>query len=143
MRMTHEMHKKIRIGFKSWNKVKDIHDKTTDIYKNTPHKIRVPKNSKFNHLRELLPDNYEWIRTGNRLRTEGIEMGHCVNSYWNYINKDECAIYSFSINEKRYTAEFRINKKGKYIINQIQSKYDRGCPVKVKEQVRNHLLKCS
>lgn len=143
MRMTHEMHKKIKIGFKSWNKVKDIHNKTVDIYKNTPHKIRVPKNSKFNRLRELLPDNYEWIRTGNRLRTEGIEMGHCVNSYWNYINKDECAIYSFSVNEKRYTAEFRINRKGEYIINQIQSKYDRGCPAKVEEQVRKHLLKCS
>ena len=55
-------------------------------------------------------------------------MGHCVNSYWQYINQDTCAIYSFTAGEKRYTAEFRVGSNGKYTVRQIQSKYDRGCP---------------
>jgi len=66
---------------------------------------------------------------------EGIEMGHCVNSYWQYINQDTCAIYSFTAGEKRYTAEFRVDRNGKYTVKQIQSKYDRRCPASVRKQV--------
>lgn len=133
--MSHEMHQKIKLGFRSWKKLKDAHDKISKKYENPLHRVHVPKNSKFNHLRELLPESYEWIRTGSRLRTEGIEMGHCVNSYWEYINQDTCAIYSFTADEKRYTAEFRVNRNGKYTVQQIQSKYDRGCPASVRKQV--------
>jgi len=66
---------------------------------------------------------------------EGIEMGHCVNSYWQYINQDTCAIYSFTAGEKRYAAEFRVGRNGKYTVKQIQSKYDRRCPASVRKQV--------
>ena len=136
IRMAHEMRQKFKLGFRSWKKLKDAHDKTSKRYENLPHRVHVPKNSKFNHLRELLPKSYEWIRTGSRLRTEGIEMGHCVNSYWEYINKDTCAIYSFTVGEKRYTAEFRVDRNGKYTVRQIQSKYDRGCPSSVHKLVQ-------
>lgn len=135
IKMAHEMHQKVKLGFRSWKKLKDAHDKISKKYKNRLHRVHVPKNSKFNHLRELLPESYEWIRTGSRLRMEGIEMGHCVNSYWQYINQDTCAIYSFTAGEKRYTAEFRVGSNGKYTVRQIQSKYDRGCPVSVRKQV--------
>ena len=135
--MTHEMHQKVKLGFRSWKKLKDAHDKISKEYENPLHRVHVPKYSKFNHLRELLPKSYEWIRTGSRLRTEGIEMGHCVNSYWDYINHDDCAIYSFAVDGKRYTAEFRVGKNGKYKIEQIQSKYDRGCPASVRKLVQN------
>ena len=136
IRMAHEMRQKFKLGFRSWKKLKDAHDKTSKRYENLPHRVHVPKNSKFNHLQELLPKSYEWIRTGSRLRTEGIEMGHCVNSYWEYINKDTCAIYSFTVGEKRYTAEFRVDRNGKYTVRQIQSKYDRGCPSSVHKLVQ-------
>ena len=136
IKMAHEMHQKVKLGFRSWKKLKDAHDKTSKRYENLPHRVYVPKNSKFNHLRELLPESYEWIRTGSRLRMEGIEMGHCVNSYWEYINKDTCAIYSFTVGEKRYTAEFRVDRNGKYTVRQIQSKYDRGCPSSVHKLVQ-------
>lgn len=135
IRMAHEMRQKVKLGFRSWKKLKDAHDKTSKRYENLPHRVHVPKDSKFNHLRELLPESYEWIRTGSRLRTEGIEMGHCVNSYWQYINQDTCAIYSFTAGEKRYTAEFRVGRNGKYTVKQIQSKYDRRCPASVRKQV--------
>lgn len=135
IKMAHEMHQKVKLGFRSWKKLKDAHDKISKKYKNRLHLVHVPKNSKFNHLRELLPESYEWIRTGSRLRMEGIEMGHCVNSYWQYINQDTCAIYSFTAGEKRYTAEFRVGSNGKYTVRQIQSKYDRGCPASVRKQV--------
>lgn len=135
IKMAHEMHQKVKLGFRSWKKLKDAHDKISKKYKNRLHRVYVPKNSKFNHLRELLPESYEWIRTGSRLRMEGIEMGHCVNSYWQYINQDTCAIYSFTAGEKRYTAEFRVGSNGKYTVRQIQSKYDRGCPASVRKQV--------
>lgn len=134
--MTHEMHQKVKLGFRSWKKLKDAHDKILKEYENPLHRVHVPKDSKFNHLRELLPKSYEWIRTGSRLRAEGIEMGHCVNSYWEYINQDTCAIYSFTADEKRYTAEFRVGRNGKYTIRQIQSKYDRGCPTSVHKLVQ-------
>ena len=135
IKMAHEMHQKVKLGFRSWKKLKDAHDKISKKYENPLHRVHVPKNSKFNHLRELLPESYEWIRTGSRLRMEGIEMGHCVNSYWQYINQDTCAIYSFTAGEKRYTAEFRVGRNGKYTVRQIQSKYDRGCPASVWKQV--------
>ena len=135
--MTHEMHQKVKLGFRSWKKLKDAHDKISKEYENPLHRVHVPKDSKFNHLRELLPKSYEWIRTGSRLRTEGIEMGHCVNSYWEYINQDTCAIYSFTADEKRYTAEFRVGRNGEYTVRQIQSKYDRGCPASVRKLVQN------
>lgn len=140
IKMAHEMHQKVKLGFRSWKKLKDAHDKISEKYENPLHRVHVPKNSKFNHLRELLPESYEWIRTGSRLRMEGIEMGHCVNSYWQYINQDTCAIYSFTAGEKRYTAEFRVGSNGKYTVRQIQSKYDRGCPASVRKQVIFFLL---
>lgn len=89
----------------------------------------------FTELRKLLPKKFEWIRNGKRLYYEGVEMGHCVNSYYDLINRDICAIYSFVYDEKRYTAEFRRMKDGRYYTQQIQAKYDSGCPAKVQSFV--------
>lgn len=135
MVMLNELHKKIRIGFKSPKKIKDAHDKITLEYRNRLHKVHVPKNSKFVSLNKILPNNFTWIKTGKRLRQEGIDMGHCVNSYYEEINNDECAIYSCIINNTRYTIEFRINRN-KYYIEQIQLKYDRGCPKEIEDEIK-------
>ena len=103
--------------------------------KNTK-QFSVPKDSRFIPLRKLLPKEFEWIKTRKRLIDESMEMHHCVWSYHEKIKKDFDAIYSYLDTEgrfdakgngepKRYTIEFLCNK-GEYIVNQVQTKYDRG-----------------
>lgn len=138
MTMCRELKTPVKTGFRSLKKIEDAHDKTVKAYsqKKNIHKVKIPKNSQFNPLRKLLPSDFEWIRSGKRLYEEGVMMGHCVNSYYYLINKDISAIYSFIHEGKRYTAEFCVNKKGCYYINQIQSRYDRGCPNEVWKMVK-------
>lgn len=142
MEMSYTLKQPIKIGFQSLKKIDDAHSKIVKSYneKLHIHKIQIPKHSKFNELRKLLPEEFEWIRNGKRLYTEGVEMGHCVNSYYKNINSDKCAIYAFQYEGKRYTAEFRQHtNSNKYYIVQIQSKYDRGCPDNVRTAVKKLL----
>lgn len=117
--MSEMLHRKISIMFTSERKVNDAHDDLAKelTAKNTP-RVKVPKNSKFNRLAKLLPDNMEWIKSKKRLVQEGSEMHNCVASYANEINKDLCAIYSFMYNNKRYTIEF-VTYKNRYSIKQL------------------------
>lgn len=117
--MSEMLHRKISIMFTSEKKVNDAHDDLAKelTAKNTP-RVKVPKNSKFNRLAKLLPDDMEWIKSKKRLVQEGNEMHNCVASYANEINKDSCAIYSFVYNNKRYTIEF-IVYKNRYSIKQL------------------------
>ena len=107
--------------------------------------IRIPSNSKFNRLREVLPSEYEWIKSKKRLARESSMQHHCVWSYGDYINGDHCAIYSFVDEEckygdkpERYTIEFTC-KKGKYYIAQMQKAYDRGGNKKLAEDINEYL----
>lgn len=117
--MSEMLHRKISIMFTSEKKVNDAHNDLAKelTAKNTP-RVKVPKNSKFNRLAKLLPDDMEWIKSKKRLVQEGSEMHNCVASYANEINKDSCAIYSFVYNNKRYTIEF-IVYKNRYSIKQL------------------------
>lgn len=117
--MSEMLHRKISIMFTSEKKVNDAHDDLAKelTAKNTP-RVKVPKNSKFNRLAKLLPDNMEWIKSKKRLVQEGSEMHNCVAEYANKINKDSCAIYSFVYNNKRYTVEF-VAYKNRYSIKQL------------------------
>lgn len=117
--MSEMLHRKISIMFTSEKKVNDAHDDLAKelTAKNTPN-VKVPKNSKFNRLAKLLPDDMEWIKSKKRLVQEGNEMHNCVASYANEINKDSCAIYSFVYNNKRYTIEF-VTYKNRYSIKQL------------------------
>ena len=117
--MSEMLHRKISIMFTSEKKVNDAHDDLAKelTAKNTP-RVKVPKNSKFNRLAKLLPDDMEWIKSKKRLVQEGSEMHNCVASYANKINKDSCAIYSFVYNNKRYTIEF-VTYKNRYSIKQL------------------------
>lgn len=117
--MSEMLHRKISIMFTSEKKVNDAHDDLAKelTAKNTPN-VKVPKNSKFNRLAKLLPDDMEWIKSKRRLVREGSEMHNCVAEYANKINKDSCAIYSFVYNNKRYTVEF-VAYKNRYSIKQL------------------------
>lgn len=117
--MSEMLHRKISVMFTSEKKVNDAHDDLVKelTAKNTP-RVKVPKNSKFNRLAKLLPDDMEWIKSKKRLVQEGNEMHNCVACYADDINKDSCAIYSFMYNNKRYTIEF-VTYKNRYSIKQL------------------------
>lgn len=124
--MCREQHEKISLTFRSPKKIKAAHDRllVNARIENTPI-VTVPKKSKFNGLRKIIPDDFVWITTRKRLVEEAVEMHHCVASYAKKINRDNCAIYSWfcSFTQKRYTIEFCI-KNGKYYIRQMYGKFD-------------------
>lgn len=128
-----------KLNVNSMNEIRNKHDKVSDLITldsymhNSKMIVKIPKNSKFNDLRNMLPEEFEWIKTKKRLISEAIIQHHCVASYADKITKDQCAIYSYvdkdgSKNEdgipRRYTIEF-VKHKNKYYIKQTQGEYNK------------------
>lgn len=127
-----ELHEKVSIGFKTYNKLIEAHDKASKRELNRLHRVSVPKDSQFNELRKLLPKNFEWIKGGKRLQQEGIAMNHCINSYYSYINEDKIAIYHLTMPDGyEATIEFKRMTNGKYGIAQMYSYHNNECPNEV------------
>ena len=103
--------------------------------------FKAPKKSRFDNLKEILPKDYEWIKTRKRLAAETTMMHHCVWSYYDKIQKDESAIYSLWYNDQPYTAEFVLNKKGKYSLRQLYGKYDYPAPPELRQDIENIINK--
>ena len=103
--------------------------------------VEVPVKSKFNKLRELLPDSFEWITTKPRLAIESRMMHHCVYTYSEKITSDKSAIYSYVYPEenRRYTLEFMSDRPGHYYLAQIQKKYDRGGNISLEKYIQKIL----
>lgn len=138
VKMSIALHRKISLRFKSMKKIKEAHNDLAIIYaKKKVGKIEIPKNSKFNVLEKKLPENFKRIKSSKAIKLEGDWMHHCVATYWQKVNQDKCAIFHLIYKEKEYTIEFTISN-GQYIIRQIQSRCDRGCP----EDVRNYVKEC-
>ena len=97
-------------------------------------KIIIPKNTRYQKLHDVLPDEFEWITSKQRIITEGTLMRHCVASYADKVNRDECAIYHLFKDGKNYTIEFGLRGRV-YEVLQIQSKADRGAPKEIWEYV--------
>lgn len=124
---------KINLRIKSYGQIKNLHDKVNrdaniDTYTKP---VKVPSNSKFNDLRRLLPAEFEWIKSRDRLIAEAKIQHHCVWQYADVITKDTSAIYSYQdINKlygnkrKRYTIEFCITPTNKYFVAQVQGRHD-------------------
>lgn len=128
--IAHKLKVKPSLCFSSAKRVKEAHDRLSEQYtaKHTQ-VIKIHQKSKFNALRKMLPEGFEWIRTRNRLVHEGCSMHHCVATYDTKINKDNCAIYS-AINptdNKRYTIEFVV-RNNKYTVRQIYGIWNSTCP---------------
>lgn len=134
-----ECKKCFKLNVNSMSEICNKHDKASDLITldSYTHKskmiVKVPKNSKFNDLRNMLPEEFEWIKTKKRLISEAVMQHHCVASYADKITKDQCAIYSYidedgSKNEdgvsRRYTIEFT-KQKNKYYIKQTQGEYNK------------------
>lgn len=128
---------KIRLDIHSVKQLEKLHRgiaRNPDNYRKKTQEVSVPEKSKFQKLRDILPPEFEWIKTRKRLILEAELQHHCVWSYAPKITKDLCAIYSFTDTRaeytndgvpKRYTIEFRQKKNGSYYVEQVQGKYDK------------------
>lgn len=107
------------LNIKSMNRLIQEHDELAqrierEVYEEDIKNVKVKKNSIFNHLATMLPEEqFEWIRDGERLFKEGHEQHNCVISYASCITDDDSAIYSAVINGHRYTIEFVYNERFK------------------------------
>lgn len=107
------------LNIKSMNRLIREHDELVQrierkVYEEEIKNVKVNKNSVFNHLATMLPeDQFEWIQDGERLFREGCEQHNCVITYASYITEDNSAIYSAVINGHRYTIEFVYNEEFK------------------------------
>jgi hypothetical protein len=135
VQMERQSKHKIRLDIRSEEHLINLHDNTarTADYRTNTRDVNIPENSKFNRLRELLPEEFEWIKTRKRLIMEADLQHHCVWSYAGKISGDRCAIYSYVDHNaayavdhtaRRYTIEFCINREGKYYVEQVQGRYD-------------------
>lgn len=143
LNMSFEMKKKVKIFYQSQKKLEDEHDEIMIQHRNKhTQMIKIPKNSKFKQLRKLLPkEEFEQIKSRQRIVKEGVWQHNCVASYAERINKDQCAIYSYvnQGNGKRYTLEFRVSRNGKYFLHQAQCKYNQGCPKDIRKYIQSFL----
>lgn len=127
-----KLHEKVSIGFKSYKKLVEAHDDMSKRERNRLHRVSVPKDSRFNELRKLLPKDFEWVKGGKRLQQEGVTMNHCVNSYYSYINEDKIAIYHLTMPDGyEATIEFKRMTNGKYGIAQMYGYHNNECPNEV------------
>lgn len=107
------------LNIKSMNRLIQEHDELAqrierEVYGEDIKNVKVKKNSVFNHLATMLPeDQFEWIRDGERLFREGHEQHNCVITYASCITDDDSAIYSAVINGHRYTIEFVYHERFK------------------------------
>lgn len=135
-----KLHEKVSIGFKSYKKLVEAHDDMSKRERNRLHRVSVPKDSRFNELRKLLPKDFEWVKGGKRLQQEGITMNHCVNSYYSYINEDKIAIYHLTMPDGYMaTIEFKQIKNGKYRIIQMYGYHNEECPQEIWDYVYGFL----
>ena len=118
--MTFDSHEENHhLNIKSMNRLIREHDELVQrierkVYEEDIKNVKVKKNSVFNHLATMLPeDQFEWIRDGERLFKEGHEQHNCVITYASCITDDDSAIYSAIINGHRYTIEFVYDKRFK------------------------------
>ncbi len=95
-----------------------------------PNRVIAVPDGKFSRLREILPDEFEWITTAERIAKEGETQRNCVRSYIPKTLNDECAIYHWEHKGRKYTIEFVRNdhtdSPWKYGIRQMYRECNRG-----------------
>ena len=160
VRMCHDSKTKVVLHY-SVNRMIEEHDRFNEsddrsTYMKQVKTFKIPKDSKFNDLRKILPSEFEWIKRKTRLIDESIMQHHCVWSYYDKIANDKCAIYSYNDTKgqfdvtgknipRRYTMEFVYNSKTKnYHMTQLQTKYDRYGGTKLAKYIKDtYNIPCS
>ncbi|MCM1178663.1 MAG: PcfJ domain-containing protein [Clostridium sp.] len=108
--MSFMLKKKISLCYRSFNKIDDAHDRLANELMQKKYRkstLKIPKDSRFNDLQKMLPPEFEWIKSKQRLFIEGKKQDHCVFSYCDKITKDHCAIYSYTDNTGEYTEHWK------------------------------------
>ncbi len=100
-------------------------------------------NSRFEALRELLPPEFEWINTTDRLYEEGEKQHNCVFSYRSRIVDDECAVYHWETEGREYTIEFTVSSRGVFRVKQMMQKYNFPFLEAYARKVNDYLAGCN
>ena len=114
----------ISINFKTANRLVREHNRLARLYREKEmsadlSKPLIAEDTKFAELRQILPEEFEWITTTGRLLEEGNIQANCVFSYRDRIRNDQSAIYHWSNKDRSYTIEFRRCLDGRYTIEQM------------------------
>lgn len=142
IKMIITLNRKINMKTTSFSKLKVAHNELVNPYmKKMAHKrhcakMTIPRNSVFRKIK--LPDNFEIIKTGNRLYLEGVTMHHCVYSYLHSVNKGKCIIAHLVYENIPYTLEIRYSYK-KYKCVQMHGIWDSIAPPEVWNYVQSVL----
>ena len=84
-----------------------------------PRNANYPKNSIYLKIAENLPEGWNLLLPKD-LITEGRLMHNCIGSYCEQVVKNECGLYSGTINQHRYNAELFFDEEvNKLFINQL------------------------
>ena len=114
----------ISIEFKTVNRLIREHDRLARLYREREISAEasqplITDNTAFVQLRQILPEEFEWITTTQRLFEEGERQQNCVFSYRDRIRRDQSTIYHWSNNGRDYTIEFGLSFDGRYTIEQM------------------------
>lgn len=114
----------ISINFKTANRLVREHNRLARLYNEKQMSAEqsqplIAENTKFAELRQMLPDEFEWITTTKRLFEEGNTQDNCVFSYRDKIRKDRSTIYHWSNDGRDYTIEFGRSFDDRFKIEQM------------------------
>ncbi len=129
LNMIQETGDRLKLSFHSASQFVRFHDSTVKEYmkrkkaENLEQDI-IPANSRFTTLREILPSEFEWINTTDRLYEEGEKQHNCVFSYRNRIVNDDCAVYHWETEGREYTIEFTVSSRGVFRVKQMMQKFN-------------------
>lgn len=117
-------HIKFSLQFNSLKQISKFIDEVyCGLYDDEPLEL-MPDDSRFENLRQNLPEGFEFISTRDRLYEEGVSQSNCVFSYINRIRDDEVAILHWERNDNRYTIEVRTDENGFYTIAQMKARFN-------------------
>ncbi len=85
--------------------------------------------SKFDELERAIKDGgsdeFERIRTTERLLEEGERQHNCVFSRREQVRRDAASIYHWKHGGEDYTVQFIITEKGAYCVNEVRARFNR------------------
>lgn len=144
IRLSMSQKKPIKIGFPTYKSLVSYHN---DLYiqyeKRFYDTVKIPKDSKFKKLK--MPKGCVRLKTRKQFLEEGAVNHHCVATYIEYVNMDECSIWSLRTDDgKRFTIEIRMKyskkyPKGYYYIHQMRGVSNCDPPKELYEYVNNYL----
>ena len=117
------------------------HDKLSNKYREIKYKnvkVDIAKNNIF--LKLKMPSNIKRLKTKKDFMIEGECQKNCVFSYIPLVNSGAVMIYTMTKDNKRYTIEIGITKKG-FVLSQIKGFANTNAPIEIKNYVKEIINK--